>query len=78
LLKFGKLNAKSKERAKRTGCLNNLKQFGTAMIIYSCEQLHQCGDIRQGPTYWDVAKSGYPGAPGNDRNCLKIMATIQP
>jgi type II secretory pathway pseudopilin PulG len=28
---------KAKERAKRTACLNNLKQFGAAMFIYAGE-----------------------------------------
>jgi prepilin-type N-terminal cleavage/methylation domain-containing protein len=34
--------------------------------------------FNQGPDYWDVAQSGYPGAPGHDQNFLNIMAAIQP
>jgi prepilin-type N-terminal cleavage/methylation domain-containing protein len=28
---------KAKEKAKRTACLNNLKQFGVAMFVYACD-----------------------------------------
>jgi hypothetical protein len=34
--------------------------------------------FNQGPDYWDVANTGYPGSPGHDRNFLNIMAEIQP
>jgi prepilin-type N-terminal cleavage/methylation domain-containing protein len=34
--------------------------------------------FNQGPDYWDVANSGYPGAPGHDQNFLNIMAQVQP
>jgi prepilin-type N-terminal cleavage/methylation domain-containing protein/prepilin-type processing-associated H-X9-DG protein len=53
--------AKSKEKAKKINCYNNLKQMGLAMIMYSDE--HEGFIARgNGPAYWWVIYTPYLGA----------------
>jgi prepilin-type N-terminal cleavage/methylation domain-containing protein/prepilin-type processing-associated H-X9-DG protein len=44
--------AKAKERAKRTQCLNNLKQFGVAMYIYASDSKDKLPVAPTGAGFW--------------------------
>src|SRR6266702_2375092 len=46
--------AKAKERAKRVQCLNNLKQFGIAMFIYSGDNKDKLPRAGTGFWAWDL------------------------
>ncbi len=46
--------AKAKDRARRTQCLNNLKQFGLAMYVYATDNRDKLPTIGTGYWAWDL------------------------
>jgi prepilin-type N-terminal cleavage/methylation domain-containing protein/prepilin-type processing-associated H-X9-DG protein len=65
--------SKAKMKAKQTGCINNLKQIGIALVMYS-------GDYAQYPACYDPGKQMYVwqtrllGTMGNNRNAFNCPA----
>jgi len=64
--------AKAKDRAKRTSCLNNLKQVGLASNMY----LHDNNDIF--PPKINGTMFGWLGRRGNSGGYLLLDATLRP
>ncbi|HWD92601.1 MAG TPA: DUF1559 domain-containing protein [Verrucomicrobiae bacterium] len=65
--------SKAKARAKQTSCINNMKQIGIALVMYS-------GDFAQYPSCYDPNKNMYVWQPrllstmGNNRNAFSCPA----
>jgi prepilin-type N-terminal cleavage/methylation domain-containing protein len=68
--------AKAKARAKQAGCVNNMKQIGIALVMYS-------NDFAQYPSCYDPGKGIYVWQPrllstmGNNRNAFNCPAARQ-
>src|SRR6185295_13486733 len=65
--------AKAKQKAKQSGCINNQRQIGIALVMYS-------GDYNQYPSCFDTVKQIYVWQPrllgfmGNNRNAFNCPA----
>jgi prepilin-type N-terminal cleavage/methylation domain-containing protein/prepilin-type processing-associated H-X9-DG protein len=67
--------SKAKQRAKQTGCINNMKQIGIALVMY-------VNDFKVYPSCYDATKGYYVWQPrilsamGNNRNAFNCPAAL--
>lgn len=78
--------SRAKERAKRISCLNNLKQLGTAMFVYTADYNDGIPPAEYTPVnppngayicyllYGNVAEGGNPGPNGQPLNAIDANA----